>query len=54
MKAIKWGLVTFVLGITTGVLGSYLPTEHAAIDIIFVSAAYSVLGAFAISEFWES
>lgn len=54
MKAIKWGIMTFLLGITTGVMGAYLPSGLNGVVVVIVSGLYAAFGAFAISEFWEA
>ena len=50
INAMKWALVTFLLGITTGVLGHYLQVELAAFIVPVLSGAFAALGAIAQGE----
>ena len=49
-SGVRWGMVTFSLGIAAGVFGHYLPTEDAVPVIFAVIAMGSVRGALVISE----
>ena len=44
-SSVRWALVTLALGITTGVLGHYLPAEIAGFVVPFVSMAFAFIGA---------
>ena len=50
VAAVKWGLVTFLLGITAGTLGHYLPVEASVVLIPMLSAIYAAIGAAAQAE----
>ena len=46
----RWALVTFLLGITEGIIGHYLPIEASAFIVPVLAAFFSASGAAAISE----
>ena len=50
INATKWALVTFLLGITTGVLGHYLPIEVSGFIVPMLSGVFAALGAIAQGE----
>ena len=49
-SGLRWGLVTFSLGLSSGTLGYYLPVELALPGVIFISILFSMLGGLAIGE----
>lgn len=49
-SSIRWGLVTFSLGLSCGVLGHYLPIETSIGSVLFMSALFGIFGGLSISE----
>jgi len=47
-NSIKWGMVTFSLGITCGVLGHYLPDLLAICSVILISVVFGLFGSAAV------
>ena len=50
INATKWALVTFLLGITTGVLGHYLPIEVSGFIVPMLSGVFAAIGAISQGE----
>lgn len=48
--ATRWGLVTFSLGLSCGVLGHYLPVDVSIGAVLFMSALFGLFGSLSISE----
>lgn len=46
----RWGLTTFALGISCGVLGHYLPIGTSIGAVLFMSVLFGLFGSLAISE----
>ena len=51
-NAIRWGLVTFMTGVTCGTFGYFLPDSGVAFSVPALSFFAAVLGAAAISD-WD-
>ena len=46
----RWALVTFALGIMSGVLGHYLPIEGAFFSVLVVSVVFALAGTAVIAD----
>lgn len=46
----RWGLTTFALGISSGILGHYLPVEVWFFPVLVLSGFFGMFGALAIAE----
>jgi len=49
-SGVRWGLVTFLLGVTSGVLGHYLPPIGAIYGVLIISVAFSFAGMVVIGD----
>lgn len=49
-QGFRWAIVTFSLGISSGILGHYLPAPGAVAGVFALSVLFSIFGGYVVSS----